>query len=29
MAASPKVKIKLPAIKPLAKRKSWNALKAH
>ncbi len=29
MAASPKLKTKVPAIKPLAKRKAWNALKAH
>ncbi len=29
MAASEKAKVKSPAIKPLTKRKSWNALKAH
>ena len=29
MAASPKSKTKITAIKPLTKRKAWNALKAH
>ena len=29
MAASPKPKTKVPAIKPLARRKAWSALKAH